>query len=175
MTKPLPSGEQFEISHGEQRATVVEVGGGVREYGAGGRAVLDPYPAEAICDGAHGTPLIPWPNRLADGRYSFDGVLPKENLVLRIRLWNGGVLTSILANADGDADALELNLGAASSLGATYVLECPTHKGNSDRVGMKADSLQKRLDAGKPPSWLEPVSVNGPVRVYRVKPAAGSP
>jgi len=26
-----------------------------------------------MCDGAHGTPLIPWPNRLADGRYRFDG------------------------------------------------------------------------------------------------------
>jgi aldose 1-epimerase len=69
-----PSGRQHEISRGEQRATIVEVGGGVREYEVGGRAVLDPYPLEAICDGAHGAPLIPWPNRLADGRYSFDGV-----------------------------------------------------------------------------------------------------
>ena len=69
-----PSGEQFEISHGDQRATVVEVGGGIREYEAGGRAVLDPYPASEMCDGAHGTPLIPWPNRLGDGRYRFDRV-----------------------------------------------------------------------------------------------------
>jgi aldose 1-epimerase len=72
--KPVPpSGEQFEITFGEQRATIVEVGGGVREYEYGGRTVLDPYPLDAICDGAHGAPLIPWPNRLADGRYSFDG------------------------------------------------------------------------------------------------------
>jgi len=69
-----PSGRQFEITHGEQRATIVEVGGGVREYAVGERDVLDPYPLEAICDGAHGAPLIPWPNRLADGRYTFDGV-----------------------------------------------------------------------------------------------------
>jgi aldose 1-epimerase len=68
-----PSGEQFEITHGEHRATIVEVGGGIREYVLGERPVLDPYGREAICDGAHGTPLIPWPNRLADGRYSFDG------------------------------------------------------------------------------------------------------
>jgi aldose 1-epimerase len=74
MTRIHPSGEQHEIAHGEQRATIVEVGGGVREYAVDGRAVLDPYPLEAICDGAHGAPLIPWPNRLADGRYSFDGV-----------------------------------------------------------------------------------------------------
>ncbi len=35
--------------------------------------MLHPYALDAMCDGAHGTPLIPWPNRLADGRYSFDG------------------------------------------------------------------------------------------------------
>lgn len=69
-----PSGQQHGITYGEQRATIVEVGGGIREYFVGERAVLDPYPLEAICDGAHGAPLIPWPNRLADGRYSFDGV-----------------------------------------------------------------------------------------------------
>lgn len=68
-----PSGQQFEIVHGEQRAVVVEVGGGIRRYDVGGRRVLDPYPRGAICDGAHGATLIPWPNRLADGRYSFDG------------------------------------------------------------------------------------------------------
>jgi aldose 1-epimerase len=70
---PPPSGEQFEISHGEQRATIVEVGGGVREYVHGEREVLQPYDVDAICDGAHGAPLIPWPNRLADGRYTWEG------------------------------------------------------------------------------------------------------
>jgi aldose 1-epimerase len=73
MASAAPSGEQFEIAHGEQRATVVEVGGGLRTFEAGGRPLLDPYPRHAICDGAHGAPLIPWPNRLADGRYEFDG------------------------------------------------------------------------------------------------------
>jgi aldose 1-epimerase len=66
---PPPSGEQFEIRHGQQRLTVVEVGGGIREYVVGDRSVLDPYPIDAVCDGEHGTPLIPWPNRLADGAY----------------------------------------------------------------------------------------------------------
>ena len=69
-----PSGEQFLISSGGHAATVVEVGGGVREYTVDGRAVLQSYPVDAMCDGAHGTPLIPWPNRLGDGRYRFAGV-----------------------------------------------------------------------------------------------------
>ena len=68
-----PSGEQFEIRSGPQRATIVEVGGGVREYFVNDRPVLDPYPVDAICDGDHGTPLIPWPNRLEDGAYWFEG------------------------------------------------------------------------------------------------------
>lgn len=50
----------------------METGGGVRKYTDSGRDVLQPYGRDAMCDGAHGTPLIPWPNRLADGRYRFD-------------------------------------------------------------------------------------------------------
>lgn len=69
-----PSGEQFVITAGDQQATIVEVGGGIRSYRVAARDVLHPYPVEAMCDGAHGAPLIPWPNRLADGRYTFDAV-----------------------------------------------------------------------------------------------------
>jgi aldose 1-epimerase len=69
-----PSGEQIELIHGEQRAVIVEVGAGVRAYAVGAREVLDPYAERDICDGAHGAPLIPWPNRVGDGCYRFDGV-----------------------------------------------------------------------------------------------------
>ncbi|KAA0016341.1 aldose epimerase family protein [Antrihabitans cavernicola] len=34
---------------------------------------LHPNDRGARCDGAHGTPLAPWPNRLGDGTYTFDG------------------------------------------------------------------------------------------------------
>ncbi len=97
-----PSGEQLQISAGEHRATIVEVGGGVRQYTVAGRDVLEPYPEAAMCDGAHGAPLIPWPNRLADGRYSFDGAEhqvalsepEKDNAIhgfLRWRSWTARV------------------------------------------------------------------------------------
>ncbi len=74
MTGDAPSGRQTELVHGEQRATVVEVGGGIRTYDVGDRHVLDPYPVAARGDGGHGAPLLPWPNRIGDGRYSFGGV-----------------------------------------------------------------------------------------------------
>ncbi|WP_433657580.1 aldose 1-epimerase family protein [Nocardia sp. CA-128927] len=71
---PPPSGQQFSIGRGDQRAVIVEVGGGIREYRVGGRDVLEPYDVLAMSDGGHGAALIPWPNRLADGKYRFDGV-----------------------------------------------------------------------------------------------------
>lgn len=68
-----PSGTQFEIGCGAHRATVVQVGGGIRAYSHHGQPVLDGYGVQEMCGGARGTPLVPWPNRLADGRYRFDG------------------------------------------------------------------------------------------------------
>ena len=68
-----PSGEQFEIALGDQRAVVVEVGGGVRMYSAGGRDILDGYELGEICPSGRGQVLSPWPNRVQDGRYEFDG------------------------------------------------------------------------------------------------------
>jgi aldose 1-epimerase len=68
-----PTGEQFEIAFGDQRAVVVEVGGGLRTYSVGKRAVLDGYDVAEIPPSGRGQVLMPWPNRIADGRYEFRG------------------------------------------------------------------------------------------------------
>jgi aldose 1-epimerase len=68
-----PSGEQFEIAFGEQRAVVVEVGGGLRKYSVAGRDVLDGYEIDAMCMSGRGQLLMPWPNRIEDGAYDFGG------------------------------------------------------------------------------------------------------
>jgi aldose 1-epimerase len=69
----MPSGDQHEIRHGDQRVTVVEVGGGLRRYEIKDRPLLDGYGEQERCGGGRGQTLIPWPNRLRDGRYEFDG------------------------------------------------------------------------------------------------------
>jgi aldose 1-epimerase len=38
-----PCGEQIEIAAEDQRAIVVEIGGGLRAYSVGGRDILDSY------------------------------------------------------------------------------------------------------------------------------------
>ena len=68
-----PSGEQLELSFGERRAVVVEVGAGLRTYAIGGREVLDGYAADEMCASGRGQVLLPWPNRIEDGSYEFDG------------------------------------------------------------------------------------------------------
>ena len=68
-----PSGEQIEIAAGDQQAVVVEVGGGLRSYAAGGRKLVDGYGADEMSSSGRGQVLIPWPNRLQDGSYEFDG------------------------------------------------------------------------------------------------------
>jgi len=68
-----PSGRQVELRHGGQRVVVVEVGGGLRAYQVDGVDVLDSYPADRMCNGARGQLLVPWPNRIADGRYELAG------------------------------------------------------------------------------------------------------
>jgi aldose 1-epimerase len=74
MQEPIsPSGEQVELSLGDQRVVVVGVGGGLRRYSAGDESVLDGYSVVAMCGSGRGQLLAPWPNRVQDGSYEFDG------------------------------------------------------------------------------------------------------
>jgi aldose 1-epimerase len=68
-----PSGKQVAIAAGDQQAVIVEVGGGLRSYSLGGEELVDGYRADEMCSGGRGQVLIPWPNRLQDGSYEFDG------------------------------------------------------------------------------------------------------
>jgi aldose 1-epimerase len=74
MASPPPSGQQYVIAHGRQEAVITEVGAGIRTYTIEGIDILDGYAEDEICTVARGAPLLPWPNRLQDGRYEFMGV-----------------------------------------------------------------------------------------------------
>ena len=67
------SGHQLHIASGDHEATVTDVGAKVRRYAVGGRDVFTPYGEDEVAPAGHGALLAPWPNRLADGTYTFDG------------------------------------------------------------------------------------------------------
>jgi aldose 1-epimerase len=69
-----PSGRQLTITHGPQRAIVTEVGAGLREYTVDDEPVVWPFGVLEMSGGGRGQLLAPWPNRIEDGTYSFNGV-----------------------------------------------------------------------------------------------------
>ena len=68
-----PSGTQWQLTSSGTRAVVVEVGGGVRTLTVGGIDVVAGFPVEVSAPSGRGQLLVPWPNRIRDGRYRFAG------------------------------------------------------------------------------------------------------
>jgi aldose 1-epimerase len=69
-----PTGEQYEISSGAYRAVITEVGATLRSFSVDGRDVVRGFGVDEMSKAGRGQNLIPWPNRIRDGRYSFNGV-----------------------------------------------------------------------------------------------------
>jgi aldose 1-epimerase len=67
------TGRQLTITAGEHEATVVEVGAGLRRYTHRGADVTCTYTEDVLPPKCCGGVLVPWPNRLRGGRYTFDG------------------------------------------------------------------------------------------------------
>lgn len=67
------SGEQWEIRRGSATITVVELGGGLRTYSVDGVEIMAGYGPGEIARFGRGQVLMPWPNRIRDGRYSYAG------------------------------------------------------------------------------------------------------
>jgi aldose 1-epimerase len=89
------TGKQFTIKAGEQEVTVVEVGAGLRRYTHTAVDVLAPYREDELPPSGAGSVLMPWPNRLAGGRYSFGGQtyqvpiteVPRGNAIHGLARW----------------------------------------------------------------------------------------
>ncbi|MEI6701606.1 MAG: aldose 1-epimerase family protein, partial [Actinomycetota bacterium] len=77
-----PSGIQHALRHGTAEVVIAEVGATLRSYHDGGHDVVQGFPLSEFPSSARGQVLAPWPNRLADGKYSFggrDGVVPLDD------------------------------------------------------------------------------------------------
>ncbi len=68
------TGAQFEIRAGDYRATVTELGAGLRQLSYRGQPVSSEYGPDELPPAAAGQLLAPWPNRIDGGRYQFAGM-----------------------------------------------------------------------------------------------------
>jgi aldose 1-epimerase len=67
------TGAQYVISAGEHQATIVEVGAALQRYAHKGIDVTCTYGEDVLPPKGCGITLVPWPNRIRAGRYSFEG------------------------------------------------------------------------------------------------------
>ena len=67
------SGKQYEISGGRYRAAVAGIGASLRTLTFDGRDLVVPFDADELRPYFRGATLAPWPNRVVDGRYRWDG------------------------------------------------------------------------------------------------------
>ena len=71
MARRSPSGHQYVLVHGDQRAEIAQVGATLRTFTVGGLDVVDGFGADERSVDGRGQVLAPWPNRLTDGRYRY--------------------------------------------------------------------------------------------------------
>jgi aldose 1-epimerase len=70
--EPL-TGSQHDISAGEYRATITELGANLRTLRYQDTPLISGYEADEVPPAGAGELLVPWPNRVDRGRYSFGG------------------------------------------------------------------------------------------------------
>ncbi|QDZ15658.1 aldose 1-epimerase family protein [Humibacter ginsenosidimutans] len=68
------SGISIDLAHGDYRASIASVGASLRTLTHDGRDLVVPFEADELRPAFRGATLAPWPNRIVDGRYTFDGV-----------------------------------------------------------------------------------------------------
>jgi aldose 1-epimerase len=145
-----PTGRQYELIHGTQRAVIVELGAGLREYGRDGGALLDGYALDKEPDGGRGQLLLPWPNRIADATYGFAGQelrLPVNERrtgsaihgLVRDRPWR---------HVDSSATAVTLALDLPPQEGYPFILGLTATYSLSD-AGLRVEVMA--LNAGERP------------------------
>lgn len=72
-----PTGDQFHLrgSWGDHRteAIITELAAGLRTLTVDGHHLTEPFPATESPSFGNGIVLVPWPNRVADGRWTLNG------------------------------------------------------------------------------------------------------
>lgn len=72
-TLPPRTGQQYAVSFGDYKAVITELGATLRKFTYKGEDLIVPLGADDIVSCCHGQILVPFPNRIEGGVYTFDG------------------------------------------------------------------------------------------------------
>jgi aldose 1-epimerase len=163
-----PTGQQWRIGHGRQEVVVCEVGATLRAYTAGGHPVVDGFGSDEWSHSGRGQVLAPWPNRLADGRYEFNGVRAqaaldepeRHNAIHGLVRW----LPWTLQTRHQNQLSLRLQLHPSPGYPFSLLLELGYHVG---RDGLTVTTRATSLDEGPIPFGIgfHPYLTAGPETV----------
>jgi aldose 1-epimerase len=163
-----PTGQQWRIGHGRQDVVVCEVGATLRGYSAGDHDVIDGFGPDEWSHSGRGQVLAPWPNRLADGRYEFNGVRAqaaldepeRHNAIHGLVRW----LPWTLQTRHQNQLSLRLQLHPSPGYPFSLLLEIEYHVG---RDGLTVTTRAQSLDEGMIPFGLgfHPYLTAGPETV----------
>ncbi len=147
-----PTGQQWRIGHGLHEVIVCEVGATLRHYAVGDTQVLDGFGSDEWSHSGRGQVLAPWPNRLADGRYEFNGVRAqaaldepeRHNAIHGLVRW----LPWTLQTRHQNQLSLRLQLHPSPGYPFSLLLEIEYHVG---RDGLTVTTTAQSLEEGSVP------------------------
>ena len=148
----LPSGEQHEIRLGVMRAIVTEVGAGLRSFSIDGREVLDTYAPHEMAPSGRGQALLPWPGRIEDGRYVFNGTTyqtplsepPTHNAIHGLTRWANWRVVS------HESQRLTMELRLHAQVGYPFVLLLQEDYKLTSR-GLEVQTVARNIGAAELP------------------------
>jgi galactose mutarotase-like enzyme len=150
-----PTGQQWRIGHGRQEVVVCEVGATLRAYTVADAPVLDGFASDEWSHSGRGQVLAPWPNRLADGRFEFNGVRAqaaldepeRHNAIHGLVRWMPWTLQTRHQNQV----SLRLQLHPSPGYPFSLLLELDYHVG---REGLTITTRARSLEEGPVPFGL---------------------
>lgn len=146
---------EFELRHGAYVAAVTLRGAALRSLRHEGRNLVVPFgPGDTATD-YRGVICAPWPNRLADGHYCWDGAdihvpinEPERNTAL-----HGLVFGKLWSLSEGDKSSVTLVTSLAPADGYPFPLDLTV------RYSLRATGLQGTVTAANPGSATVPYGV----------------
>ena len=124
MNTVSPTGTQIHLQRGDVTAQIAQVGGSLRSLRIGGVDLVPPYPEDQPTPSCSGVVLVPWPNRVRDGRWDDEGTI-RQLSISEPKYGNAshGLLRFAAYEVQQTDDAVILRAAVVPQTGYPYLLD----------------------------------------------------
>ncbi|MBM7515128.1 aldose 1-epimerase family protein [Nocardioides nitrophenolicus] len=160
-----PTGEQYVLSSHGYRAVVTQGCGALRSLTHDGRELVDGFAEDAMPSVCRGQLLVPWPNRIRDGRYTFEGAAQQLALTepKRRNASHGLVRWVSWTLASASEDRVELTYFLPAQTGYPWALALTTtYALGADGLTVTQAATNRAATAAPYASGAHPYLVAGP-------------